>query len=290
MTVTHYDPETTPDPQEWLALDEQKQIELIQSYHSAASVVLQDAHRHAVSHAIVEGEIAKGPGSAAAALARLQHEGLSRHESVHAVASIVAEKTFRGRVFWPQSAVEEEQRQLNAELEALSAKSWEGQARPLTDQRPTGSPPPTTALQTASGKAVLIRLDIAPAVETAQGYSEDAVRNMQRMYGAVMDYSVDSLVAIDRVLSDWRKKGATADVAAKSLYAFGCYAGEVLQRQRPGHWQEPPREAHGDLESLFLYVRLHDGREWRPIAIAFLQMMEGPQYSLHASLNRLVEQ
>ncbi len=43
---------------------------------------------HAVSHAIVETQIAQGYGPSKRAIARLQSEGLSRHEALHAIAAV----------------------------------------------------------------------------------------------------------------------------------------------------------------------------------------------------------
>lgn len=133
-----------------------------------------------------------------------------------------------------------------------------------------------------------INLDIAPARTTVRGYAEDAVLNMRRVYGITLDYSLTSLSQLDRILSEWREGGATVGAVTKSLYAFGSYAGEALREQEPGRWVAPPESAHGDLDSLFLFVRLMDGREWRPIAIAFQALLEGPQHSLAQSAERLL--
>jgi len=133
-----------------------------------------------------------------------------------------------------------------------------------------------------------LRLDIAPAIETVRDYADDAVRNMQRVYGVGLDYSVDSLLHVDRVLAEWRDAGAPADAVTKSLYAFGSYAGEVLRQQEPGRWTEPPHAPHGDLDSLFLFVRLLDGREWAPIARTVAVFGDADAMPLHASLKALL--
>lgn len=133
-----------------------------------------------------------------------------------------------------------------------------------------------------------LRLDIAPTPETARGYADDAVRNMQQVYGVMLDYSVDSLARVDRVLAEWRDAGAPMQAINKSLYAFGSYAGEVLREQEPGRWIVPPHAPHGDLDSLFVFVRLFDGREWHPIARAVAWFADARATPLQASLQALL--
>lgn len=130
---------------------------------------------------------------------------------------------------------------------------------------------------------MIIDLQYAPTIDTVRDYADDTVRSMHRHYGTTLDRSLESLKHIDRVLDEWRESGATADRVTKSLYAFGTYAGEVLREQEPGRWTEPPRDGHGDLDSLFLFVRLLDGREWRPIARVF-DALEAPGQGVYAAL------
>jgi hypothetical protein len=56
--MQRYDPLEAPDPGEWLALDEQERIDLVQDYHRRARIRLPNAKVHAVLHAIVEAQIA----------------------------------------------------------------------------------------------------------------------------------------------------------------------------------------------------------------------------------------
>jgi len=133
-----------------------------------------------------------------------------------------------------------------------------------------------------------IPLDIAPGTETVQDYAQDAVRNMQKVYGIQMDQSVDSLAHVDRVLREWREGGAPLEAVTKSLYALGSYAGEVLRVHAHGHWVEPPVEQYGQMDSLFLILKLPDGREWRPIALAFQALMGEPADTLEASARALL--
>lgn len=135
---------------------------------------------------------------------------------------------------------------------------------------------------------MIIPLDIAPTKESARGYAEDAVRNMKSVYNVFLDYSLASLAHVDRVIREWRDGGAPLEAVTKSLFAFGSYAGEVMRNQEPARWTEPPRADHGSMEDLFLYVKLMDGREWRPFPIVFQALTEGPQFSLEQSAKQFL--
>jgi hypothetical protein len=85
-----YDPELTPDPDEWLDLDEDERIHQIASYHRHAKIRLPNTQLHAAIHAVVENQIAEGLQTVSETVARLQAEGLSRHDALHAVGSVLA--------------------------------------------------------------------------------------------------------------------------------------------------------------------------------------------------------
>src|SRR5678815_4077639 len=91
MAHTYYNPDVAPDTREWLALPESERIRLAQNCHTAARVKVPNLKTHAVMHAAVENQVAQGYGPSKRAVARLQSEGLSRHEAIHAIGSVVAE-------------------------------------------------------------------------------------------------------------------------------------------------------------------------------------------------------
>jgi SEC-C motif len=89
--IEGYDPLVEPDPEEWLALDEQERISLVEAYHEAAGIDLPNAAAHAIFHAIVENQIAEGDSLPVKRVAqRLMSEGLDRHEAIHAIGSVLA--------------------------------------------------------------------------------------------------------------------------------------------------------------------------------------------------------
>jgi len=84
-----YDPASAPDAAEWLELEEEERIDLVASYHRREKVKLPRLQVHAALHAVVENQIAEELQPVRETVARLQAEGLSRHDAIHAVASVL---------------------------------------------------------------------------------------------------------------------------------------------------------------------------------------------------------
>ena len=74
--MTPYDPDHTPDPAAWLALDESERIGRIAAYHAAAGITPPNAQLHAAMHAVVENQIAEEMATVRETVARLCAEGL----------------------------------------------------------------------------------------------------------------------------------------------------------------------------------------------------------------------
>ena len=91
-----YNPEHAPSPEVWLGLDEGERIPLVEWYHRDARIPLPKSARtlHATIHAVVENQLALNDEPVVRALARLMKEGLSRHDAVHAIGSVVACEIF----------------------------------------------------------------------------------------------------------------------------------------------------------------------------------------------------
>ncbi len=84
-----YDPETAPVAAAWLALEEEERINRVASYHRHAKVKLPNLQIHAALHSVVENQIAEELQTVRDTVARLQAEGLSRHDAIHAVGSVL---------------------------------------------------------------------------------------------------------------------------------------------------------------------------------------------------------
>src|SRR5438552_8802003 len=86
-----YDPDTPRPSGEWLHTDEGERIELVSSYHRRKKIRLPNAQLHAVIHVIVENQLGMGETVVGDTLVRLQSEGLSRHDALHAIGSVLPE-------------------------------------------------------------------------------------------------------------------------------------------------------------------------------------------------------
>jgi hypothetical protein len=118
-----YDPEEAPDSVAWLALDEDLRIGLIESHHREQGIVMPSVTAHAAFHSVVENQLAEGLDPVVQVMGRLKKEGLSRHESVHAVASILAEFLYESMKTGGSYSGYSQERYADA-LARLTAASW----------------------------------------------------------------------------------------------------------------------------------------------------------------------
>jgi hypothetical protein len=128
--MLRYDPDRAPDRQSWLAADESERITAAQRWHERARVELPNVKVHAIFHVIVENQIAEDLECVIRAMPRLQKQGLSRHDALHAVGSVLAAHIYELLSSPPGSLKQSEvQARYNAEVERLSAKAWQAQGR-----------------------------------------------------------------------------------------------------------------------------------------------------------------
>src|SRR5438105_14686765 len=86
-----YNPEGPIDAQKWLNIDESERLYRVQQYHRKKRVRLPNARLHAVIHVVVENQVAMGAEiPRGSRLSRLMREGLSRHDAIHAIGTILA--------------------------------------------------------------------------------------------------------------------------------------------------------------------------------------------------------
>ena len=127
MTNTYYDPERAPVAAEWLALSESERLRAVANFHASSLKGTSGAKAHAVVHVVVETQLASGFGPSKRAALRLQKQGLTQHDSIHAIAAVVF-KCIRENPFGAESvSAAVMQNRMNQELDALSAKSLDSE-------------------------------------------------------------------------------------------------------------------------------------------------------------------
>src|SRR3974390_3021207 len=92
--MKQYDSDQEPLPDEWLGLDEQERILLVEEYHRRHRIRVPNATLHAVIHVIVENQLALKESVVVETIARLRNEGLARHDTIHAIGSVLAEQLY----------------------------------------------------------------------------------------------------------------------------------------------------------------------------------------------------
>jgi Ser-tRNA(Ala) deacylase AlaX len=118
-----YDPNQEPSPDDWKSLDEAERIELVMTYHTIAGVEPPDEHLHAVIHVIVENQVALGDETPVkATLDRLMSEGLDRHDSIHAIGSVLLNHVYE--LLSAGGNVRGNNEEYFEELKQLSAADW----------------------------------------------------------------------------------------------------------------------------------------------------------------------
>lgn len=122
MRMKRYDAERAPDPEEWLGFDEGERSALVAAYHRRTRAKLPNRRLHAAIHVIVENQLAERTPVVQETLERLLAEGLSRHDAVHAIGSVLLEHIWKALKETPRPANLEEPYLRG--LEALHAREW----------------------------------------------------------------------------------------------------------------------------------------------------------------------
>ncbi|MBI5572375.1 MAG: hypothetical protein HY914_20705 [Desulfomonile tiedjei] len=120
--MTTYDPQTAPDPAEWLALEEIEQIRLVAAYHKPIEETIQRPQIHFVTHVVVENQIAEKIEVVRETLERLMAEGLDRHDAIHAIGLILIEHL--SKLMHAESAEGDPTERYYENLRSLTATSW----------------------------------------------------------------------------------------------------------------------------------------------------------------------
>jgi hypothetical protein len=95
----------------------------VSAYHRRKKVKLPNSRLHAVVHVVVENQIALGEETVVNTLARLRAEGLSRHDALHAIGSVLAENMYE-LMHEDPGATDDPYRQYLERLQRLTAENW----------------------------------------------------------------------------------------------------------------------------------------------------------------------
>ena len=119
-----YDADHDPDPRAWLGLDEDTKIDLVVTYHRRRRPRTPRVRLHATFHTIVENQVAANEPVVVGTLNRLRNEGLSRHDAVHAIGSVLAAQVYDVLKREQPDAGKDPNEAYATELRKLTAASW----------------------------------------------------------------------------------------------------------------------------------------------------------------------
>jgi|SRR5262245_31307628 len=123
-----------------------------------------------------------------------------------------------------------------------------------------------------------LRLQFPPTPEHAAQLAELAVAAARNVDGVVLDYSPESLPAVDRILESFHREGLKENQIGETVFSFGCYVGEVLVRHNGGVWKLPKDSGFSRIlrrgENMMV-VDLPTGTVCNPIGKAFKLLENG---------------
>jgi hypothetical protein len=134
-----YDASQPPDAVAWLAASEWERIDATRAFCDRHEPGLPNVELHAAIHAIVEAQIAMGDKTPVAATQdRLLAEGLSRHDTIHAIGAVLSEHLYH--LMQESGGGPDPSRAYDAALENLSAASWRAMVEESAELRPQKRP------------------------------------------------------------------------------------------------------------------------------------------------------
>ena len=93
--ISDYDPEVEPEPKLWLEAEESERADAVLDYREANETDLSNVLLHGHFHAVVETQVAMDDEiPVAETFRRLMTDGLSRHETIHAVGWVLSQHIF----------------------------------------------------------------------------------------------------------------------------------------------------------------------------------------------------
>jgi len=130
------------------------------------------------------------------------------------------------------------------------------------------------------GSAMNIRLPKPPIPENAPGYAEMAVSAARNVDKLELDYSPKSLEWVDGVLGRFHRDKVPTDKIGATLFAFGCYVGEVFVRNFEGKWLKEEDTAMRGKAGFFIVIELPNRKICNPTGKVFKRVENGEVDSL----------
>lgn len=121
--LSGYDADQPPDPAAWLALASVDKLRLVVAFHARQRLPSGRLKSHAALHVVLEDRVARGEGPVVRALARLQQQGMVRHDALHAVGDVLGRHLRLKDETLNAADAGAQQRRLNEALEQLPTRA-----------------------------------------------------------------------------------------------------------------------------------------------------------------------
>jgi hypothetical protein len=224
-----YDANTAPDPEVWLATDESRKLAAIEAHHRALDVDLSNPRLHATMHAIVENQLAaKAPADSPATLERLVAAGVTRHEAIHAIGSVVANALWS--VQRRHASVDHDA--MIAALARLDPSDWLG-GEPVEPEvePPTTIPPLAHELMYRRVPGLRTAIERAARDMRQRGWAESTLLDPPQLLerstiGEFLELHARALVA-----AGWDRRAALDDGNLLAIHAFSILTYELHRKK-----------------------------------------------------------
>jgi hypothetical protein len=125
---------------------------------------------------------------------------------------------------------------------------------------------------------IYLKYDITP--KNAPRFAADIVRLAKSISGVDLDYSVESLTDTDAIIEGFRQDGCDADSIAATLFAYGCYVGEVFVRHAGCKWRKATKHEMDEVFGQPLLLQQGKDKTLNPIGKVFKRLTDGEEHNL----------
>ncbi len=122
-----------------------------------------------------------------------------------------------------------------------------------------------------------LKLQFPPTPEHAARHAELMVPAAKKVSGVVLDYSPDSLLAVDEIIGQFHRDGVPVERIASTLFCFGCYVGEVFVRNQGARWRSTDETPMKELDVFPMVLELGPDRFCSPIGKVFKRHQNGEE-------------
>ena len=125
-----------------------------------------------------------------------------------------------------------------------------------------------------------LNLKFPPTPDAAPKHAALVVDSALEISNVRLDYSVSSLAAVDLILEEWHREKVPCEQVAATLFAFGCYVGEVFVRNAGARWVTAAGTAMQDFAGFFIVLDLGTKGLVNPVGKVFKRLENGDEDNL----------